>query len=252
LVEQVAGTPLTGYLVPNAAFRIDAIAGQTLDAAQGGLGKAVNDPGVRYAFYLLTQVATASRSTNWEGSLAEHGIQVSGESSIFDLSVELQGSIDRYLRDKSLGSTDVSEIAQQCAGEALLSLAGTHTPSLFEGSGSDAQKAVRSLSSKKGFGQLGQRFFGRFLARFLNFYLSRITATQVGSPRLRDLGDVAEFNHALERHCDQSARIVRDFCGEWFSKTEHETGINPSNASRFLAVAVKKLSTELEQQRSEP
>jgi hypothetical protein len=66
------------------------------------------------------------------------------------------------------------------------------------------------------------------------------------------LGDVAEFNHALERHCDQSARIVRDFCGEWYSKTEHQTGISPSNASRFLAVAVKKLSNELEQQGSEP
>ena len=89
------------------------------------------------------------------------------------------------------------------------------------------------------------------MARFLNFYLSRATAAGLGSPRLRDLGDVAEFNEALRTHCDQSARIVRDFCGEWYSKTAYQEGIDLGNTSRFLAVAVKKLRSELEQQRSE-
>ena len=113
------------------------------------------------------------------------------------------------------------------------------------------KKAIRSLSTKTGFGALGQRFFGRFVARFLNSYLSRVTAATLGSPRLRDLGDVAEFNNALRTHCDQSARIVRDFCGEWYSKTEYRKGIDLENTSRFLAVALKKLRSELEQQRAE-
>jgi hypothetical protein len=65
---------------------------------------------------------------------------------------------------------------------------------------------------------------------------------------LPELADIAEFNQALRAHCDQSARIVRDFCGEWYSKTAYQEGINPENASRFLAVAVRKLSSELEQQ----
>jgi hypothetical protein len=243
---------LTGYLVPSAAHHIDTIAGRTLDAAREGLSKAVRDPGVCYTFYLLTQVATASRGTNWEGTLVQHGIQISGASTVFDLSVELQSAIDRYLSHKPTGATDVSEMAQQSAGEALLSLAGGKTASMFEGSGDDARRAVRSLSTRRGFGQLGQRFFGRFVARFLNFYLSRVTAGQLGSPRLRDLGDVAEFNRSLQTHCDQTARIVRDFCGEWYSKTEYETGISLRSSSRFLAVAVRKLQSELEQQRSEP
>jgi len=50
---------------------------------------------------------------------------------------------------------------------------------------------------------------------------------------------------------EESARIVRDFCGEWYSKTEYEQGINLDNSSRFLAVAVRKLRSELEQQGSE-
>jgi hypothetical protein len=98
-----------------------------------------------------------------------------------------------------------------------------------------------------GFGDLGQRFFGRFVARFLNFYLSRVTSANLGSPRLRDLGDVAQFNHALRVHCDQSALIVRDFCGEWFSKTVYREGIL-NNTSKFLAVAFKKPRSELGRQ----
>src|SRR5271156_6630677 len=149
------------------------------------------------------------------------------------------------------GATDLSEIAQQSVGEAILALAGTRTGSLFGENSAGAQNAMRPLSTKKGFGELGQQFFGRFVGRFLNFYLSRVTATQLGSQRLRDLGDVAEFNEALRFHCNQSARIVRDFCGTWYSKTEYEQGIDLENSSRFLAVAMKKLRSELEQQKVE-
>ena len=251
IVEHVAGTLLTGYVVPTAAVHIDTIAAQTLDAARAGLSKAAHDPGVRYTFYLLTQVALASRSSNWEGALAQHGIHLSGDSTVFDLTVEVQSAIDRYLSKRSSGATDLSEMAQQSAGEALLSLLGTRTVSLFGGSIADVRNAVRSFSTTKGFGQLGQRFFGRFIARFLNFYLSRVTAATLGSPRLRDVGDVVQFNEVLRAHCDQSALIVRDFCGEWYSKTEYQKGIDLRNTSRFLAVAVKKVRSELAHQGTE-
>jgi hypothetical protein len=88
------------------------------------------------------------------------------------------------------------------------------------------------------------------MARFLNFYLSRVTAAGLGSPRLRDVGDIALFNEALRLHCDQSARIVRDFCGEWYSKTTYQEGIDLERTSRFLAVVWRKLRDELEQQRA--
>lgn len=250
LVERMAGTRVSGE-VASAASHIEAIAAQTLEASRKGLENAKDDSGVLYAFYLLTQVALASRSSNWENALAQHGIRLASDSTIFDLTVEVQGAIDRHLRRSEFGATDLSEMAQQSAGEALMSLAGTRTVSLFGGSSADVRNAMRRFSTRKGFGQLGQRFFGRFVARFLNFYLSRVTATELGSPRLPDLGDVADFDEALWTHCDQSARVVRDFCGDWYSKTAYQEGIDLGNTSRFLAVAVKKLRSELEQQGSE-
>lgn len=247
LVEQVAGAGLTGDTAT--AADISSIAAQTLDAAQKSLDRAADDPGVRYTFYLLTQVALASRTSNWERALGEHGIHLPHDSTVFDFTAEVQDAIDRYISRHSSGGTDLGEIAQQSVGEAITSLAGMRTVSLFGGSSADMQNAMRSLSTKKGFGELGQRFFGRFVSRFLNFYLSRITAATLGGSRLSDLGDIAQFNNALRSHCDQSARIVRDFCGEWYSKTEYQKGIDLENASGFLAVALKKLRTELEQQK---
>jgi hypothetical protein len=249
IVELVAGAGLTGD-VATAAVNVGAIAVRTLDAAQKGLDKAVDDPGVLYTFYLLTQVALASRTSDWQRALADHGIRLSNDSTVFDFTAEVQDAIDRYVSRNSSGATDLGEIAQQSAGEAITSLAGTRTLSLFGGSSVDVQNAIRSLSTRRGFGELGQRFFGRFIARFLNFYLSRVTAAALGSPRLSDLGDVAQFNDALRSHCDQSARIVRDFCGDWYSKTEYQKGIDLENTSGFLAVALKKLRAELEQQKA--
>ncbi len=250
IVEHVAGRTLTGDVATTVAS-IGSIAAESLEAARKGLDKANQDPGVRYTFYLMTQVALASRSTHWEGALAKHDIHLSDDSTIFDLTAQVQDAIDRYVSKHSSGATDLSEIAQQSAGEAITSLAGSRSGSLFGASSADVQNAIRSLSTKKGFGDLGQRFFGRFIARFLNFYLSRITASTLGGPRMRDLGDIAEFNSSLRAHCDQSAWIVRDFCGQWYTKTEYQEGIDLKNASRFVAVAMKKLRSELAKQRAD-
>jgi len=251
LVERVAGSRLEAGGIATAAGEVERIAARTLEAAQKGLARATNDPGVRYTFYLLTQIALASRTSDWKESLTKLGIKLSPDSSVFDLTAEVQNAVDEYLGRTSAGSTDVGEMAQQAAGEAIAALAGPHTVSLFGTSAADVQNAVRSLSTKKGFGELGQAFFGRFVARFLNFYLSRITAANLGTQRLQQVGDIAQFNEALRHHCEQSALIVRDFCGEWYSKTEYQQGIDIENASRFVAIALQKLQSELEQQKAE-
>src|SRR5206468_12075213 len=105
----------------------------------------------------------------------------------------------------------VSERAQQGAGEAIATIAGSRATTLFGSGRDELQAAIQSLSTKKGFSELGQRFFGRFLACFLDFYLSRITATLLGGERLQQVGDLSRFNEVLQAHCEQSALIVHDF-----------------------------------------
>jgi len=241
----------TGATFPGAmasATNVADIAAKALDATEEGLHRATADSGVRYTFFLITQVALASRTPDWESTLRKHGVHLSPDSTVFDLASQLQDAIDRYVSRTDSGATDLSEIAQKAAGEAITRVATSGTGKLFD---TELREAVRPLSTKKGFGELGQHFFGTFVARFLNFYLSRVTAAKLGSPGLRDLVDMSDFNRSLRAHCTQSARIVRDFCGQWYSKTEYEKGINLKNTSGFLSVAFEKLRSELKQQKAE-
>lgn len=228
---------------------VEIIAQKTLDAAQAGLEKAIQDAGLRYTFYLLTQLALASREADWQDRLSRVGIDLSEDASLFGLTAEIQNAIDDYISAQGR-PTDISEMAQQAAGEAIAKLAAPKAFTLFGGGEEEVQHAIRDLSTKKGFADLGQKFFGLFMSHFLNFYLSRATAAQVGSSRLRHIGDLSQFNEVLQNHCEQTARIVRDFCGEWYSKTEFKEGITLDNTSRFMAVALKKLQAELKQQRT--
>ena len=227
------------------------IAQRTLVAAEGGLGVAVRDEGLRYTFYLLTQVVLAARSPDWQTQLGTIGIAVPANGGVVDFAAALQNAVDDYIYVHG-GATDISEMAQAAAGEAILSLAGPSSETLFGGGREELRQALRDLSTKNGFAVLGQRFFGGFMARFLNFYLSRITAGAVGSDRLAQVGDLSSFNNALRLHCHQSAQIVHAFCGQWYSKTEFQEGIDPKNTARFMAVAIKKLRAELAQQGATP
>lgn len=229
---------------------VEAIAHRTLNAAEGGLGVAVRDEGLRYTFYLLTQVVLAAKAPDWHTRLGTAGVQVPAGGGIIDFAAAFQNAVDDYVYVHG-GATDISEIAQAAAGEAILSLAGPRSETLFGSGREELRLALRGLSTPNGFSELGQRFFGGFMARFLNFYLSRITAGAVGTDRLTQVGDLSSFNNALRLHCHQSARIVRSFCGQWYSKTEFEEGIDPKNTARFMAVALKKLRAELAQQGAE-
>ncbi|MBU0717647.1 MAG: hypothetical protein KJ749_05305, partial [Planctomycetes bacterium] len=175
---------------------VETIAHQALEAAEGGIIAAFDDPGLRYTFYLLTQLVLAGRETDWERRLAATGIHLAKDDSLFDLTAQLQRAIEEHLQTRG-GPTDTSEMAQQAAGEAISALTAPNVQTLFGSGRNELLDALRRLSTKTGFARLGQLFFARFMSRFLNFYLSRMTAACVGSDRLHNIGEVARFDEAL-------------------------------------------------------
>src|ERR1039458_5080208 len=74
VVESLTGSGLNQYAVSSSASRVNIIAAETLKAARSTLARVSNDPGVRYTFYLLTQLVLASRNTDWRSELDQHGI----------------------------------------------------------------------------------------------------------------------------------------------------------------------------------
>jgi len=104
-------------------------------------------------------------------------------------------------------------------------------PTLVPFSTSRPRSELGALASAKQFGALARDFFGGLTRRYLTFFLSRELSNYVGGDRrFANAGDLAEFNAALDLHCRQASRIVEEFAGGWFSKTNWERGITPDDA----------------------
>jgi hypothetical protein len=226
------------------------VALRSMEAADAGLRSAIGDFGLKYTYFALTQLALAGKTSDQAEKFSSVGISASERTSVLDVVSAFQEHLDKEI-ERSARHTDVSEMAQKAAISALMTTLNEQSISLFDDGEDAVKRALKSVSTKAGFSKLGQRFFAGFMARFLNFYLSRITAAQTGSKLTPSISSVSEFNQALELHCFQSAHIVKDFCGGWYSKTEFEGGITSENASGFVAVALKKLRAELAQQKEE-
>ncbi len=251
VVEKITGTGGSAQsggssgnpVIPSVA----SIASEILAAAEGGLAEAKNDPGFRYTVYLLTQIVLAARKDDWQIEIAAHGIKLDPDATVFDLTSEVHRVIEEYRRTHP-GAATIGDMAQQAAGEALSHLAKDNAVTLFGDGRDELQLAIKKLSTKAGFCDLGQRFFGNFTARFLDFYASKILPKRAGQPPFNDAGDFNDFKRSLFDHCHESAKIVHDFCGQWYSKKEFEEGIYLNNTGRFVAHAIDKLRDELKKQ----
>ena len=182
---------------------VENVADRTLDAAAAGLERAISDAGLRFTFYFLTQIALASGAELAAAIAATWNTALRPLISVRPTS-EMQSALDEHVEANGR-RTDISEMAQQAAGEAIAALAGPNARTLFGSGAAELQDAMRQLSTRAGFARLGQRFFGRFMTRFLNFYISRVTAGQVGGANLSEINDVSRFNASLATHCHQSA-----------------------------------------------
>lgn len=216
-----------------------------LDAISPMLDEASNDVGLCYIFFILTQIAYASETADWQTYLATYNINLCSNSSIFDLTSQLQFAINKYTNDNDYCATDISELGQRAAGEALASLSLYTSMDLFNNDGVSLKIAVNYLSTPEGFSKLGQVFFGRFMEKFLYLYLNQLTTQEIVSRWIPGISEVICFNDALMTHCEQSARVVRNLCEQWYSETEYLKCIDIREASHFISIALKSLQDEL-------
>jgi hypothetical protein len=222
-----------------------AIAAAALFAAEAGFKEAAEDEGLGRAMWLLTQIPLAARDPNYLDRLRTIGIRVDAPPGLLDLVGAFTDAIDTHTR-RAGGRTDLGEMAQMAAAETLTKVLGGQNRSLFGTSPADVQRQLASLATTKQFGTFARDFFAGVTRRFLTFFLSRELPNHVGGDRrFASSADHAQFNAALDLHCRQASRIVEEFAGGWFSKTNWEHGISPDDSRAFAWVALKKLRTEL-------
>jgi hypothetical protein len=87
------------------------------------------------------------------------GFAVGDASTLFELTAAFSEAIDARL-PKNRGRTDLGEMAQAAAVEALAGTLGEGTASLFDGACGDACGALARLKADGPFGAFARRFYG--------------------------------------------------------------------------------------------
>ena len=224
---------------------VPAVAAATMEAAQRGLSNAAQDPGLVYTVWLLTQVPLAARSPDFEGRLRKLGLDVPDAPNLMDVTGAFADAVDARLR-RTGGRTDLGEMSQLAAAEALAALGTPATRGLFDTTQPNAKEALSAFTTGKQFSTLAREFFARLMRKYLTYFLSRELSNYVGAGgRFASIDGHAEFDKALDLHCRQASRIVEEFSGGWFSKGDFKGPITHERAGGFVHIALKKLRAEL-------
>jgi hypothetical protein len=226
------------------------IASASADAAEHGLERASHDEGLAHAFWLLTQIPQAARQVDFSERLWELGLNVSSRPTLLEIVAAFTRAVDGHLRESGKRS-DLGEMAQHAASETLASLAGRELPSLFGPNASDVQQALAKLGTSDRFSVVARDFFSRLTSRSLGYFLSRELSKHVGpNKRFAAVGEHRDFNAALDLHCREASRIIKEFSGGWYGKTlQQEKQITQYEARNFAHIAFKKLRAELRKRR---
>jgi hypothetical protein len=229
---------------------VEGIAAASAVAAESGLERASQDEGLAHAFWLLTQIPQAARTANFSDRLRVLGIDVSHEPTLLEIVAGFTRAVDSHVRQGGK-RTDLGEMAQLAGSETLASLGGRELPSLFGPTATDVQLALAKLGTSARFSTVARDFFSRLTSRSLGYFLSRELSKHVGpNKRFAAVGEHSDFNAALDLHCREASRIIKEFSGGWYGKTlQQEKAITQDEARKFAHVAFKKLRAELRKRR---
>ena len=227
------------------------VAAATAKAAERSLANASDNAVLQRAFWLLTQIPLAARQESFSEALRAIGLLVGEKPTLPEICTAMLAALDR-MAGSTRPRSDLDEMARLSAVENLNAVVGRNIPALLGPAheAEDPRKALCGLATVKQFGVLARDFFSRLARRCLDYFLSRELPNHVGvTKRFHSLREHREFEEALDLHCREAASIVRDFAGEWYSRTTYEGGIDEGKAGRFAFVAFKKLRAELEVRR---
>jgi hypothetical protein len=228
---------------------LETIAASSADAAEHDLSSAADDEGLVHAFWLLTQLPIAAGRPDFREHLQGIGIETSSEPSLLELTSAFSRAIDRHLSTR--GRTDLAEMAQHAAVESLTTLVAQDLPGLFSSTSHDLQAALRRLRNSDRFSVLARDFFSRVVRKSLGYFLSRELSNHVGrGERFQTIQEHAAFNEALDFHCREASRIIKEFAGGWYGKRLFlRKEITPDGAAAFAHIAFRKLRSELRRKR---
>ena len=225
------------------------VASATSGAAEQSMIDASQDEVVRHTMWILARLPLAAREDDFEAALTRLGIRTEGVITLVDLVCAATEAVDQAL-DGSRKRSNYGEIAQLSASEALYAVVGREMNDLFGPHARDTKAALRQFCIPARFAVLARDFFARLTRRHFDYFLSRELGRHVGpGRRFPSIREHNAFEQALENHCRQATRVIKEYAGMWHSKQTFQGGITRAKAARFLVYASEKIRDELRHRR---
>ena len=121
-------------------------------------------------------------------------------------------------------------------------------PSLWEATAEDERTTLATFTSTERFGELAQRFFTKLLEGHIQYFLDREIPRHIRPGSfIQSVGDAADFDDAVARHCSETTLIMRAFARDWLGRTQFhlDRKLSRQDVAGFASFAFTKIRTEL-------
>lgn len=228
----------------------DVVIAASAIAAERDFERAADDPVLVEAVRLLALIPHAARSSDFGATLRGIGLEAPDAPLVSDLLFASGRALERTMREVG-DRTDFGEIVRRSLIGTLFDRIGDALPELFAADAADVQSAAARMGRPPDFSAAARAFFGRLTADMLASWLDRTLSAKVGpGRRFASVSERSAFDEALDQHCAEATRIIREFAGGWYGKTLHRDGtITQERAAAFAAVAFRKITEDLHRKR---
>ena len=238
---------IIGYIAGGDVAVAD-LANAVASASDKSLMKAIRDPALIEAIWLLMKIPDAARSPNFVQELSTLGISVPNNPSITDVVAGFDAAVEAVQRQGRNGMTDLGEMAKQAGIAALYGVVQDRLPTLWTPTQEDERTTLASLHTPDRFGDLSQRFFSRLVEHNIQYFLDREMPKHIGPGSINhSIGDMVTFDGAVRRHCEETTVIMRAYARDWLGNHGFHQGkdLSRTDASNFSYTAFEKIRKEL-------
>ncbi len=223
------------------------IADKTLDNSQDILQNEISKSSVTFCIWLLSKMVLSAKDDDFTNILVSQGIDVTAKTNATRFITEASNFTSQQL-NQITPRTAVNNIAALAFRETLTRTVGIYGKTLFGSQIVDIRLALKRYSTNKTYSNLLHMYFKSFLSRTLRFIIDKEIANHLGpGQRFKNVQQLVEFEDALDYYAEQTARIVDEFSGGWYSKKVWQTGdISKGDVEKFVHVALQKLRKDLE------
>ena len=222
---------------------VSGLANATLENVRSRLLTIHRDTGFVASFQFLLGLALSASPGINRPSLGELAIDLEANPS----PLKLSSVLCQYVADNRQ-SAEYAEIARKAAVDVISIWTEKQTRQLsFTGENERASEVWRRASNGSGFCEVARLFFGKFVERYLNYFIGREASSHLANTDDRErlarrLGDHVD---GVSHHAFETARITQSFAAGWFNLYARD-GMPPAEEiSRFLSHSVGKLREEL-------